>query len=138
MQVQQGRTFIGRFKKGLDLLTCLTQFCKKENIRLGTFSVMGALSDLTIGYYLQDEQRYSDGIRLQQDLEIVSCYGNISLKDHEIFVHAHIIASGHDGRCHGGHVLPGSHIFAAEYSIQELTGAELTRKFDPETGLSLW
>jgi len=53
-------------------------------------------------------------------------------------VHAHVVLADHDGNCFGGHLMPGAEIFAAEYHIKELTGANLERKDDPETGLSLW
>ena len=66
------------------------------------------------------------------------CMGNISLKDGEVFVHAHITLADHEGKCHGGHLMPDTNIFAAEYYVQELVGEKLERKHDPETGLSLW
>ena len=138
MQANDGRTFIGRFKHKSDLLDELTSFCKKENIHLGVFSVIGALDSVKLGYYKQDAQEYTEAVSLDKKLEITSCIGNISLKDSEIFVHAHITLADHDGKCYGGHLMPGARIFAAEYYIKELKGGELTRKYDPETGLSLW
>ena len=138
MQVNEARTFIGRFKYKADLLEELTDLCEKENIRLGVFSVIGAVSSVKTGYYKQNEQKYTEAVSLDKTLEITSCAGNISLKDTEVFVHAHITLADHDGNCYGGHLMPGATIFAAEYYIKELTGAEFLRKFDPETGLNLW
>ncbi|MBF0522099.1 MAG: DNA-binding protein, partial [Candidatus Omnitrophica bacterium] len=51
---------------------------------------------------------------------------------------AHIMLADWEGRCYGGHLMPGTMIFAAEYCIKELTGLELHRGHDQETGLSLW
>ena len=133
-----GRVFIGRFNFGFDLLLSLTEFCERENVRLGVFSVIGALTKVELGYYSQEAKKYTGCLSLDKKLEIASCNGNISLKDSKIFVHAHITAADHDGRCYGGHLMPGSNIFAAEYYIQELAGKELHRKYDPETGLVLW
>ena len=138
MQVDKGCTFIGRFQFKADLLASIAELCKKENIRLGTFSVIGAVNGVKLGYYKQDAKKYVDCVSLDKTLEIASCIGNISLKDSEVFVHAHITLADHEGRCYGGHLMPGSSIFAAEYSITELLGAELHRKHDPETGLNLW
>ncbi len=87
---------------------------------------------------VQDSKKYSECVELIKKLEITSCTGNISLKDGEIFVHAHITLADHQGQCYGGHLLRGATIFAAEYYITELTGAVLERENDPETGLSLW
>ena len=105
---------------------------------MGTFSVIGAVNGVKLGYYKQDVKKYVDCVSLDKTLEIASCIGNISFKDSEIFVHAHITLADHERRCYWGHLMPGSSIFVAEYSIAELLGAELHRKHDPETGLSLW
>ncbi len=138
MQVNEARIFVGRFKLRSGLLMSLTEFCKQKNIRLGVFSVIGALTSAKLGYYGQDAKKYIECVSLDKKLEIASCVGNISLKDAEIFVHAHITLADHKGRCYGGHLMPDSIIFAAEYYIKELAGGELERRYDPETGLSLW
>jgi len=138
MQTQQGRLFIGRFKDGGDLLAELTGLCKKEGIRLGVFSVIGALTGAKLGYYKQDEKKYTDCVSLDKKLEIASCTGNISLLNSEIFVHAHIVLADHSGKTYGGHLMPGATIFAAEYYVRELKGTPLERTRDPETGLNLW
>ncbi|MFH1645728.1 MAG: PPC domain-containing DNA-binding protein [Candidatus Omnitrophota bacterium] len=138
MQVTTGRKFIGRFGHKKDLLAEISDFCKKENVRLGVFSVIGALTNVNMGFYDQELKKYTECISLDKKLEISSCIGNVSLKDNEIFVHAHIALADHEGRAFGGHLMPGSAIFAAEFYIQELEGNDLVRKDDPETGLSLW
>ncbi|MCD4779636.1 MAG: DNA-binding protein [Candidatus Omnitrophica bacterium] len=138
MQVDKARSFIGRFSHQSDLSESLTLLCKKESIRLGVFSVIGAVTSAKLGYYDQESQFYVTCVDLAEKLEITSCAGNISLKENEIFIHAHITLADHSGHCYGGHLMPGSSIFAAEYFIQELEGEELHRVFDRQTGLSLW
>ena len=138
MQVKQGRIFIGRFKTKANLLESLTDLCKTENIQLGTFTVIGAVTNASLGYYDQKAKKYTECVKLDKKLEITACIGNISLMDSEIFVHAHITLAGHDGQAYGGHLMPGTQIFAAEYCVKELVGATLSRRYDPETGLKLW
>jgi len=138
MQVSEGRSFLGRFKYGDDLLLSLNAFCENNGITLGVFSVIGAVSSAKMGYFKQDTREYAECVILDETLEITSCLGNMSLSDSEIFVHAHITLADHNGKCFGGHLMPGAKIFAAEYHIKELTGAELNRSHDPETGLNLW
>jgi len=138
MQVGEGRLFIGRFRRGEDLLGALTDLCQKEKIKLGTFSLVGALTGVKLGYYEQEAKKYTECVSLEKKLEVTSCIGNISLKGSDIFIHAHITLADHKGQCYGGHLMRGSSIFAAEYHIRELTGAELKRTHDAETGLSLW
>ena len=138
MRVDKGRMLVGRFKSKTDLLNSLTELCRREDIKLGVFFVIGALTGVKLGYYKQDEKQYTECLVLDKKLEITSCMGNISLKDSQIFVHAHVTLADHNGQCYGGHLMPGSFIFAAEYYIQEFTGGDLKREYDPVTGLNLW
>ncbi|MFH1380688.1 MAG: PPC domain-containing DNA-binding protein [Candidatus Omnitrophota bacterium] len=138
MYVQENRIFLGRFRANKDLLEELTELCKKEGIKLGVFSVIGAVTCAKLGYYKQDEKKYAECVKLDKKLEITSCTGNISLLDSNIFVHAHITLADHNGAAYGGHLMPGSMIFAAEYYIKELKGATFERTRDSETGLNLW
>lgn len=138
IQPSLGRTFMGRLACGDDLLQALTDFCQKNNIKLGSFNLIGAVKSAKLGYYNQDEKKYVYCVELEKSLEIASCMGNISLKDGEIMVHAHVVFADLQGKTYGGHLMPGAKIFAAEYCIQEYTKAELKRSKDTETGLPLW
>jgi len=133
-----GRLFIGRFEPGENLLEALTSFCEKENIRLGIFNVIGAVRNAKLGYYEQKTKKYTDCASIDKKLEISNCTGNVSLKDGGIVVHAHITLADLEGKAFGGHLMPETEIFAAEYFIQELTGGELNRVKDEKTGLPLW
>lgn len=137
-QITNGRQFMGRFEAGDDLLLALTEFCQKQNIRLGTFSILGAVTGACLGYYDQTAKKYTDCVRLDKKLEITACIGNISLKDGTIFPHAHITLADFEGRAFGGHLMPGTTVFAAEFYVQELLGAELIREREEKTGLPLW
>jgi len=138
MQAQPARQFIGSLPPGADLLDSLTRVCRENNIRLGTFSLIGSVTDIHVGYYNQVTHKYIDHILNEERREIVSCIGNISIKDSEPYAHGHIIFSDDKGQCLGGHLMRGTRVFAAEYHIQELAGAELVRRPDQATGLNLW
>jgi hypothetical protein len=138
IQPKLGRLFIGRFESGKDLLTSLTDFCKQNDIRLGVFNIIGAVRNVKLGYYEQTTKKYTDCASIDKKLEISNCTGNISLKEGEIMVHAHITLADFDGKAFGGHLMPGTEIFAAEFFIQELIGGELHRIKDEKTGLPLW
>ncbi len=132
------RSFLGRFESGDDLLSALTDFCKQNQIKMGVFNLIGAVQKAKMGYYNQEMKEYVDCIDLEKKLEISACMGNISLKDNEIIVHAHITLSDYEGKTYGGHLRPGTIIFAAEFFIQELSGEQLIREKDEKTGLPLW
>jgi predicted DNA-binding protein with PD1-like motif len=72
-------------------------------------------------------------------MEIVSLYGNISLKDGKPFAHVHVVLSDAKGNGRGGHLLPGrTPVFACELIIEEFDGEPPVRLNDENTGLALW
>jgi hypothetical protein len=136
-QVEVGRTFIGRLARGDDLLQALTGICVREKIYLGRVETIGAVECARVGYYDQRNREYRF-FELSGELEILSFMGNISIKDDAPFIHAHTSFADASGAVWGGHLAPGTKVFACEYVIQEYTGAELVRGLDASTGLPLW
>jgi uncharacterized protein len=136
--VTPGRKIMGRLAKGEDLLAALTNCAREHGITLGEVQAIGAVSQARVGYYNQEERKYQY-IELNNPREILSLTGNISLKDGEPMVHAHITLSGDDGRAVGGHLAEGTLVFACEFAIQEYRSATaLVRQMDDPTGLFLW
>ena len=136
-EFQQGRLFAGRLPHGGDLINTIAEFCKKALIQMATFSVIGAVSSATIGAYDQKQQVYVT-FKEEAPLEIVSCIGNVSLKDGKPFIHAHILLADEQGKTIGGHLFSETIIYAGEINLQELTGKPMERTYDNDTGLMLW
>ena len=132
-----GRRFAGRFDHAKDLLASLTGFADKNNITMAVFSAIGAVFSATLGYYDQKKKEYVSYTE-NKPLEIISCTGNISLKEGAPFVHAHAVLSDGEGKTIGGHLFSETPVFAGEFYIQELAGSPFSRQHDPETGLMLW
>jgi predicted DNA-binding protein with PD1-like motif len=42
------------------------------------------------------------------------------------------------GTCYGGHLAPGTVVFACEFVVQAFQGPAFERMYDDETGLALW
>lgn len=131
------KTLMGKLKHGADLLSELTAICVLNEIFLGRVEAIGAVQKARIGFYDQQKREYNFQ-NLDQCLEITNLTGNISLKDGAPMVHAHVTFADKAGRAFGGHLAPGTVIFACEYVIQTLEGRQFIRKFDEETGLPLW
>ncbi|MCZ6775031.1 MAG: DNA-binding protein [Ignavibacteria bacterium] len=132
------RTIIGHVEKGTDLYDSITRIAQQNNIMLGRVTGLGAVQKAKLAYYDQKEMKYKD-FELNEPMEIVCMYGNISVKDGRPFVHAHVALSDGKGNARGGHLLPGgSPVFACEITIEEFEGPELVRGFDERTGLALW
>ena len=136
-EVKAVKMFMGKLKCGADLLEEITRICVDKNIHLGRVEALGAVKKARLGYYNQKEREYHF-YELDQTLEITSLVGNVSIKDGAPIVHAHVTFSDKDGHAYGGHLAPGTIVFACEIVIQVLDGPKFERRLDQETGLPLW
>ena len=132
-----GRRLLGCLPHGKDLIQSIEDFCLENSIQMATFSMIGAVSSFTIGAYDQQQQVYVTFSR-KTPLEIITCTGNVSIKDKKSFVHAHIVLGDEQGKTIGGHLFSDSIIFAGEIELQELIGKPMERSYDQTTGLWLW
>ena len=136
-EFKPGRRLVCRLPHGKDLITSIEDFCIELSIQMATFSIIGAVSSVTIGAYDQKQQVYVT-FKEESQLEIVNCVGNVSLKDGDPVVHAHIVLGDKKGKTMGGHLFSETILFAGEIDLQELTGKPLERAYDETTGLMLW
>lgn len=130
-------TYLLRLDRGDDLIEKLTEIVKENDIHLATISGLGAVSKIVFGYYDQKDWEYNF-LEKEGQFEILSLNGNVSIKDGEPMVHAHIMLADEEGNAFGGHLGEGTVVFASEIEIQELSDADKTRKYDEDTGLPLW
>ncbi len=131
-----GRVVIARLKYDSELVRSITELARERGIKNATFTVIGAVKRAKLGYYDQKRHEYRS-FSLETPHELVSCIGNISLKEGETFAHLHGVFADEEGNTKAGHVIEAT-VFAAELYLQELVGPELVRKYDEITGLSLW
>lgn len=133
---KSGKLIFARLVEDEDLLETITMVAKRARVCLGFFFLIGTLKKANLGFFR--EGKY-ETIEMNQPLEIISCLGNISLKENKIFAHAHIAVSDEKGKVFGGHVMPGCLIGATgELVLMEAEGAKLFRKLDEKTNLYLW
>jgi predicted DNA-binding protein with PD1-like motif len=136
-QFDVGRCLMGRLAPGDDLLVALESLVRERNIRSGQVQFLGALQKGALGYYDQNARQYRTLV-LDRHLEIAAGAGNVSLRDGQPMVHAHLVLSDEEGRCWGGHLVPGNVVFACEFAILVLEGEPWSRHPDDYTGLTLW
>jgi len=130
-----GKMVFARLSEGEDVLDAIAQIVTKANVSAGLFFLIGTLKTARLGFFREGEY---ETIELQQPLEIVSCLGNVSIKEGKAFAHAHAAVSDEKGKVFGGHVMPGCIIgVTGELALVETTGIGLFRKFDEKTKLSL-
>ena len=130
-----GRAVFARFLEDEDLLEAITQVATKSGIHAGLFFLIGTLKSAKLGFYQRGKYL---PIEIQKPLEIVSCLGNISLKEEKAFPHAHLAVSDEKGKVFGGHAMPGCIIGAtAELVLVEAVGIKIARQLDETNKLSL-
>ncbi len=136
-EVQRGRLLVGRLDHGADLLGEITAICRDADVRLARIQAIGAVQKARLAYYDQTEKTYRS-FEFSQPLEILSLAGNVSIRDGEPAVHAHLVLADAEGNAFGGHLAEGTVVFACECMIEELVGEEFVRNHDEPTGLPLW
>jgi len=136
-KVRSKELFMGRLDHGADLLEEITAICLENDIRLGRVEAIGAVRKAHLAFYDQNTFEYQF-FTIDKPLEILKLTGNISLKEGNPFVHAHIALADKTGAVYGGHLASGTIIFACEVIIESIQGASFERNFDEETHLPLW
>ena len=136
LESKLGRIVFAQFSEGEDLLETITLAAEKSHITAGFFILIGTLKKANLGFYRQGKY---ETIKISSPLEIVSCMGNVSVKENKPFVHAHISVSNEKGEVMGGHLMPGCIIAAAgELVLIEAVTAKLLRKLNEKTQLFSW
>jgi len=125
-----GNSVVVRLDRGDEIVACLTELCRKEDIRLAQISGLGAVDYVKAGIFYVDQKQYNQ-YELTGPREIVSLTGNATRKDGEVYLHIHIAVSDGDGVVKGGH-LNEARISATGEIILMLMDGEVGRRFDAE------
>jgi predicted DNA-binding protein with PD1-like motif len=131
-----GKRFILRIDKGEEIVENLKRFCKKQNIRLGTITGIGATSKATIGCFLADEKKYVSR-EFVGNYEMAPLIGNITTMDKEPYLHLHVNLCDERQRSFGGHLNSAVVSATCEVVIRVLKG-RMDRAFSNEIGLNLF
>jgi len=131
------QTVVGQFRLGTDLLEELTRLAQERNIRSGRIQGIGATTHAVVAYYDQTAKKYLP-MEFKGGMEILNLHGNISIRDGKPFVHAHLLLGDREGNIFGGHLMPGTKLWACEVFIDEFDGEDLIRGLEEKTGLFLW
>jgi uncharacterized protein len=129
------RTFAVVFDKNDDVRENLLEFANANRCGDAHLSAIGAFSNVTLGYFDRQRKVYKE-IPIQEQVEVLSLSGNITLADGKPKLHAHIVVGKSDGTAHGGHFLGGRVWPTLEMILTELP-VHLRRAHDSETGLAL-
>ena len=127
--------FMIRFERGESVMDVFHAFLNERGIAFGYFSAIGALQHATFGFYRLDVKDYL-WHEINEDVEVASWSGNVSLRNGEPFAHTHAVFGKIDGTTLGGHVRDAVTGATLELVLHVLPG-ELHREMDDTMGLPL-
>jgi predicted DNA-binding protein with PD1-like motif len=123
------------FDRGDDLHAELQRFGKDEEVSTGRLAGVGGFSKATLGYFDRDAKTYRP-IPIDEQVEVLSLMGTLSVMDGEPHAHMHASVGYPDGSVKGGHVRAASVWPTLELFVSEYSG-ELHRALVPEVGIGL-
>ena len=134
---QFGDDYVVRLDRGEEIVSCLSEICAREGIRLGMVQGLGAADRVVIGLYDVGSRIYHK-TTLEGPMEITSLAGNISRKDGAPYLHLHINVCDQQMHVLGGHLNECRISATAEIFIRAMAGEVGRRLDDAVTGLNLY
>ena len=115
-------------EKDEKVMHSLTKFCLDNNIQNGKISGIGAVKMTEIGAYDIMKKEYLK----KEYLDVFE--GNVTLKENQPFVHAHVVLSNHNMATVGGHLFESTVAAVGEFFLRKFEGSAF-RKLNREVGL---
>ena len=124
-----------RFDSGEGLADKLLRWLARHRIGYATLTGLGAVSRATVAYWNAETRQYEHHV-LDEQLEVVSLIGNVTIKDGAPFTHIHVTLGGPDLSIRGGHFIDATVHPNLEIWIRP-ESAGLERTLDEGSGLYL-
>ena len=129
-------TYVLIFMTGDEVASGLKSFATEHGITAATFTAIGALEDVELGYFDWAKKDYTK-TALKEQTEVLSLIGDVSEKEGGgVQIHAHIVVGRSDTSTRGGHLLA-AHVRPTLEVVLTESPAHLKRRHDPESGLAL-
>jgi uncharacterized protein len=129
------RTFAVVLGTGDEAMAMLTSFAEEHRLHASHFTAIGAFSDAVVAYFDWPSKQYRQ-IGIEEQVEVLSLVGDITMDGGKRKVHAHVVLGKADATAHGGHLVAGSTRPTLEIILSE-TPPYLQRRFDAASGLAL-
>jgi uncharacterized protein len=129
------RTFALVFCTDDEVISSLVAFAKRERLSASHFTAIGAFRHVVVAYFDWTTKDYRH-IPLAEQVEVLSLSGDITSRDGEPTVHAHVVVAKQDASAHGGHLIEARVRPTLEVVLIE-EPAYLRRQFDDQSGLAL-
>ena len=124
-----------RIDKGEEIVSTITDFIARENIRSGAVAGIGALTKVELGYFDRNGKEYLKKT-FNNVYELLSLTGNVAYIDNKPILHAHCMLGDADYNVTGGHLFKGTVAVTGEIFIRTFT-ERFDRRLNDEFSLNL-
>lgn len=129
------KTYAVVFEGGEECMAGLTRFAAEQTLDASQLTAIGAFERATLGYFDMGSKSYLK-IPVDEQVEVLSLVGDITLDGDQHKVHAHVVVGRSDGTTRGGHILEAWVRPTLEVIVVNAP-KHLQRATDPATGLAL-
>ena len=95
--------FLLKLEQHEEFIRELKKFCLDNNIKNASFTALGAINSVTLGFYDTQTQLYHEQ-SFHKPFELTSASGTITTVDDDLITHVHATISDKDFRTYGGHL----------------------------------
>ena len=129
------RTYAVVFAEGDEAMEGLNKVAAEQGLSAARLTAIGAFRRATVAFFDLERREYLP-IEVDEQVEVLSLVGNVSLAGDEHKVHVHAVLGRRDGSTVGGHLLSAEVRPTLEVVLVE-SPAHLRRHHDEKTGLPL-
>lgn len=122
------------FEAGDEVMGTLKEFVRRENVRAGRFTAIGAFESATLAYFDWERKNYVD-IPVNEQVEVLVLAGDVAWEGDKPVTHVHAVLGRRDGSTVGGHLRRA--IVRPTLELMLTQAGALERRFDPASGLAL-
>ena len=131
-----GDTYFVRMDRGEEILTCLAELCRKEDIRLAQVDALGAVDQAAVSVYDVPTKTFYKK-EFNEPMEISSLCGTVTRKGGQPYLHLHVTLCDKNLNAHGGHANALRVSATCEMIIRTLQG-DVGRGLNEEIGLNMF
>jgi hypothetical protein len=117
-----GSKTILRLDAGEEIVSSITDLCKKEGITSALVSGIGFTTEMRVRIYDKEEDQFHFQT-ITGSMEITSLTGNVFQADNGLFTHLHIMAADRSMTIRGGHLVSCIIGATGEIVIESLDGS---------------
>lgn len=129
-----GNKIVLRLKKGDKVIESIENLAKAEDIKACHFAGIGAVNELKLGFWRPCDTEYK-WTMFNEDLEVTSLLGNVTMFEGEPLVHAHITCGRSSSDVIGGHLGEATCSLTLEIFV-DVIDSKLIKKPDQDLGIN--